>query len=324
MTSVSAKIGPESGAEVPAAPRAPSYTLRPDSFTESAAARLRRIVLGLAYACHPRRIAALPSLLFWTAADFLRGGTRVPDPSRVVENPDAFAGVCRDISPQTILAAARLGFYPWCHVGPLKWWTRNNRMVLFFDDHHIAKRFRSTMRNSPYRVTFDTAFDEVIRACAEPRSNRAHALTWITPKIMRLYAELHRMGYAHSVEVWDADGRLAGGCYGVAVGKVFITESQFHRQNNASKIGYHVLNHHLAKWGFVINDNKGWTEATAAMGFREIPRAQFEAILAEHARHGDRLAPWMVEDDPATVAASIALTPPARGCATHSSTGSSN
>lgn len=275
----------------------------PDIFVETLPSKASRWLLGIAYACHPKRIGTLPALWLWTTVDLLRGGTRIPDPKRTVASPDTFAGVCRNPTTETLVAAARLGFYPWCHVGLLKWWTRQNRMVLFFDDHRIAKRFRSTMRNAGYRVTFDTAFDEVMKGCAEPRQNRWHNLTWITPKIMRLYADMHRAGYAHSVEVWDRNGQLVGGTYGVAVGRIFVTESQFFRQPNASKVGFHVLNHHLAKWGFLLNDNKGWTEATAAMGFREIPRAEFEKLLSEHANCADRCGPWHIEDDVATVAA---------------------
>ncbi len=267
------------------------------NFSESRHETARRWALGLAYALQPSRIGDVPLLLAGMARDALTGGTRIPDPSRTLSRPDTFGGICRGISPETILEAGRRGFYPWCHIGPLKWWTRARRMVLLLPEHHIAKRFRPMMRKSNWRVTFDTAFDEVIKACAAPRSNRAHSLTWITPKIMRLYAELHRQGHAHSVEVWGEDGRLIGGAYGLAVGRVFITESQFFREPNASKMGYHVLNHHLAKWGFVLNDNKGWTEATEKMGFKLIPRAEFEALLAIHARTPLRTGAWTVEDD---------------------------
>lgn len=266
-------------------------------FRETPAETLRRWVLGLAYALQPSRIGDVPFLILGMARDALRGGTRVPEQSRTLSRPDTFGGICRGLSPETILEAGRLGFYPWCHVGPLKWWTRAERMVLLLPGHHIAKRFRPMMKKSNRRVTFDTAFDEVIRACAEPRSNRAHALTWITPRIMSLYSELHRQGHAHSVEVWDEEGNLIGGSYGLAVGRVFITESQFFREPNASKMGYHVLNHHLAKWGFVLNDNKGWTEATERMGFRLIPRTGFESLLSQHAHTPLRTGKWTVEDD---------------------------
>jgi leucyl/phenylalanyl-tRNA--protein transferase len=271
-------------------------------FRESVKQTATRWLLGTAYACHPKRIGDLPHLALALATDMARGSTVLPDPARTWRRPDTFGGVCRDITPETILAAARLGFFPWCHCGPLKWWTREKRMVLFFPEHHIAKRFRGMMKKSDYRVTFDTAFDEVMMACAEPRSNRGHALTWVTPRIMRLYSGLHRLGHAHSVEVWSADGHLVGGSYGVAVGRVFVTESQFFREPNASKMGFHLLNQHLDKWGFVVNDNKGWTEATAAMGFREIPRADYEAVLAAHACDDIRPGPWSPEWDLAEAA----------------------
>ncbi|MGQ0672895.1 MAG: leucyl/phenylalanyl-tRNA--protein transferase [Hyphomicrobium sp.] len=278
---------------------------RSGTFRETWSEAAMRNVLGVAYACRPKRIVDLPHLVYHCAADLMRGGTRQPSQSRTWSRPDTFAGLCRNLSPASVLAAARLGFFPWCHCGPLKWWTREERMVLFFDEHHIAKRFRSIMKKSPYRVTFDTAFEEVIRACAEPRQNRRLSLTWITPKIMRLYTALHAAGHAHSVEVWDEQGRLVGGTYGVAVGKVFVTESQFFREPNASKLGYHLLNHHLAKWGFLVNDNKGWTEATSAMGFREIPRSEYEALLRQHAETDHKTGPWRAEDDLATVAAMV-------------------
>jgi leucyl/phenylalanyl-tRNA--protein transferase len=271
-------------------------------FQESWKSLARRWLFGTAFALKPSRIASVPYLLWYAAVDVLGGGTRVPDPARARPRPDSFGGICRDLSPETILAAARIGFFPWSHFGPIKWWTRAERMVLFFPEQHIAKRFRPMMRKSPWRVTFDTAFDEVIKACAEPRSNRRFAMTWITPKIMRLYAELHDQGHAHSVEVWGEDGRLIGGCYGVSVGRVFVTESLFFREHNASKMGYHVLNYHLAKWGYVINDTKDWTEMSAAAGFRLVPRSEFEAILAQSAHEGGRAGRWSIEADIAAVA----------------------
>ena len=93
---------------------------------------------------------------------------------------------------------------------------------------------------------------------------------------------LHDLGFAHSFEVWSADGRLIGGGYGIAIGRVFYTESQFSRESNTSKMGFASLNHHLAKWGFVLNDGKDFTPTIDAMGFRAIPRAEFEAMLREH------------------------------------------
>jgi leucyl/phenylalanyl-tRNA---protein transferase len=103
--------------------------------------------------------------------------------------------------------------------------------------------------------------------------------------------------------VWSEDGRLVGGGYGIAVGRIFVTESQFSRESNTSKMGFAMLNHHLAKWGFLLNDSKQHTPTIEAMGFREIPRAEFETLLAEHADAIVKQGPWTVETDLAAIAA---------------------
>jgi leucyl/phenylalanyl-tRNA--protein transferase len=279
---------------------------RAELFRESWNTWAQRWVLGSVYALRPNRIATVPNLLWNCAADILKGGTAVPDPERTRPVPDTFGGVCRDISAETILAAAQKGFYPWCHCGPLKWWTREKRMVLFFHEYHIAKRLRRDMRKAPYRVTFDQAFPEVISACAGHRSYNRHSLTWITPQIMRLYADLFDQGHAHSFEVWDAEGKLVGGGYGLSVGRVFVTESQFSLAPNTSKMGFAVLNYHLAKWGYVLNDGKDFTPTIDSMGFHHIPRAEYESILKENGTVGEmggKVGHWTTEADLATVAA---------------------
>ncbi|MGZ5890108.1 MAG: leucyl/phenylalanyl-tRNA--protein transferase, partial [Hyphomicrobium sp.] len=110
-------------------------------------------------------------------------------------------------------------------------------------------------------------------------------------------------GHAHSFEVWSEDGRLVGGGYGIAVGRIFFTESQFSRESNTSKMGFATLNHHLAKWGFLVNDGKQHTPVIEAMGFREIPRAEFEALLDEHGTAVVRPGAWTVDADLAAIAA---------------------
>ena len=166
----------------------------------------------------------------------------------------------------------------------MKWWSPPVRSLLFFDELHIAKRLRRQMRQGQYTVTFDRDFDAVIKACAAARTGRWH-VTWITPKIMHAYADAFDAGHAHSFEVWNEKGELAGGGYGVAVGNSFVTESQFSREPNTSKIGFTVLNWHLAQWGFAFNDGKVLTPTTRDMGFREIPRSDFLARLGEAAKN---------------------------------------
>ena len=205
-----------------------------------------------------------------------------------------------DLAPATLLDAYGRGLYPFCHLGPLKWWAPRERMVLFFPEFHIAKRLRRQIRNGGYRVTFDRAFADVIRACAKPRAGKA-PLTWITPRIMAAYAEAFDAGHAHSFEVWSADGDLIGGGYGLAFGRMFATESQFSFEPNTSKIGFTVLNWHLAQWGFVLNDGKHFTPTIDGMGFRAISRDAFTALCQDHGREPYRVGRWSIEADLAAV-----------------------
>ncbi|MGE0022246.1 MAG: leucyl/phenylalanyl-tRNA--protein transferase [Hyphomicrobium sp.] len=277
-----------------------------DTYSEPLRLTVQRWVLGTLFALKPERIRDLPLLLAYTARDILEGGTRIPDQKKTFPRPDTFAGVCRGLSPDTMLAALRLGFFPWCHVGPMKWWTREKRMVLFFADHKLEKRCLREMKKNAYHMTFDTAFDDVVRECAAPRSYNWHTLTWITPAIRRLYAELHRRGHAHSFEIWNEQGALVGGGFGIAIGRIFISDSLFSRERDVSKMASSALYYHLAKWGFVLCDGRDFTPMQEAMGYREIPRAEHERLLAEHAGGEVRPGPWRAEADLATVAQWVA------------------
>ena len=141
----------------------------------------------------------------------------------------------------------------------------------------------------------------MITGCAGRRQGRGH-LTWITPRIMRAYAELYDAGLVHSFEVWNKQGELAGGGYGVVLNGVFFIESQFSAEANTSKFGFSVLNWHLAKWGFALADNKWSTPTTLQMGFRMIPRAEFLLHLADGIGHAGKTGRWDVEDGPKAVA----------------------
>ena len=202
----------------------------------------------------------------------------------------------RPADPRNTLEAYAKGLYPFCHVGPLKWWSPSQRWVLFFDRTHLEKNLRRTLRQKKFTVTFDRDFGGVIRACAEPRQGRRH-LTWISRPIIETFTELHDMGHAHSVEVWDKDGNLVGGLYGLAVGGVFFTESQFFRARDASKVGFAVLNQHLQAWGFAMNDGKNETPHLRQTGFEAIPRADFERILADHAKPPRPIGRWGVDPE---------------------------
>jgi leucyl/phenylalanyl-tRNA--protein transferase len=206
-----------------------------------------------------------------------------------------------DLSVHTLLEAYRKGLFAFGHFGPLKWLSLDERCVLFCDEFHISKTVRRLLRQQRYRVTFDADFEGVIKACAGRRPGKWH-VTWITPRVMRAFAAMQDAGHVHSFEVWNKDGELVGGGYGVALNGVFFIESQFSRESHTSKFGFSVLNWHLAKWGFVLNDNKWATPTTTQMGFRMIPRAEFLAHLARTTHNGGPAGRWQVETDTKTVA----------------------
>jgi leucyl/phenylalanyl-tRNA--protein transferase len=284
----------------PAAPSGRSDR-RAALFRESPLDIAERWALGLAWALMPSRIAGVPNLLRLHAREMLAPDYALPDPEQTFAQPPGLAGIVHDFAATTLLAASRRGLYPFAHIGPLKWWSPPERSVLFFNELHIAKRLRRQMRQSQYTVTFDRDFEGVIAGCAGHRAGRWH-LTWITPTIMRAYAELFDAGHAHSFEVWNERGELVGGGYGVAVGASFMTESQFSGEPNTSKIAFAVLNWHLARWGFAFNDGKLMTPTCRDMGFREIPRAEFLSRLRDAERTPGRPGCWQVEADVAMVA----------------------
>ena len=284
---------------VPGLPDLPDR--RAELFRETSREKLQRWVLGLAWAVKPERIAGLPALGRLWASDLIAPGRDLPCADAALTRPAGLCGIARDLSVPTLVAAHRRGLYPFAHIAPPKWWCPPERCVLAFEDFHIAKTLRRLLRQNRYRVTFDTDFCSVIKACAGRRLGKWQ-LTWITPQIMHAYAELHDAGYAHSFEVWNGAGELVGGGYGVAVGGAFTVESQFTRESHTSKLGFAVLNWHLAHWGFQLNDNKGPTRNTLEMGFRVVPRDVFLARMAEAMRVADRARRWEVETDLRTVA----------------------
>jgi leucyl/phenylalanyl-tRNA--protein transferase len=151
--------------------------------------------------------------------------------------------------------------------------------VLFPDELHVSRSLNKLLRQRRYQVTFDQDFPAVIRACAAPRQYADG--TWITEAMQNAYLELHRRGYAHSVEVWD-DGLLVGGLYGLAMGQLFFGESMFSRADNASKFGFAKLVEHLKDSGFVLIDCQMPTDHLHSLGARAIPRREFAGYLAQY------------------------------------------
>jgi leucyl/phenylalanyl-tRNA---protein transferase len=221
---------------------------------------------------------------------WLHGNAPFPAPETALEEPNGLLAAGGDLSPQRLLAAYHSGIFPWYSEGePILWWSPDPRMVLFPDELTVSRSLGKTLRNSSYEVRFDSAFGRVIRACAQPRPGQSG--TWITSAMRRAYKELHHLGYAHSVETW-IDGELAGGLYGVALGRVFFGESMFSRRSNASKIALVALVNRLKQDDFTMIDCQVHTDHLQTLGAKSIPRAAFLRRLAELLHYPSAQGSW--------------------------------
>ena len=275
-------------------------TRRVALFREGLTSRAQRWALGIVWALMPSRIRGLPNLLRLCLNELVAPNYTLPNPERALDRPYGLAGIAHDLTLPTLLAAYRSGLYPLAHIAPLKWWSPPQRSLLFFKNLHISNNLRRLMRQKRYTVTFDSDFEKVIVGCAGSRPGRWH-LTWISPRIMRAYAEAFDAGHVHSFEVWNRSGNLVAGGYGIAIGAAFSAESQFSHEANASRIGMTMLNWHLAKWGYKFNDGKLMGPLWYNMGFREIPRHDFLARLADAVQAQGKNGRWQVETDLETV-----------------------
>jgi leucyl/phenylalanyl-tRNA--protein transferase len=218
-----------------------------------------------------------------------------PPAQRALREPNGLLAAGADLSLHRLLEAYRHGIFPWYSEGePVLWWSPDPRMVLFPAEIAISRSLRKRLRNAEYEVRVDTCFKRVMEACAEPRDGQAG--TWITDEMLAAYTALHAAGMAHSVETL-IDGELAGGLYGVAIGRVFSGESMFMRVTDASKI---ALAHHarqLERWDFGVIDCQMNTSHLASLGAREIPRKEFLRLLSELVNYPTHTGPWRLDDD---------------------------
>jgi leucyl/phenylalanyl-tRNA--protein transferase len=202
---------------------------------------------------------------------------RFPDPGYALEEPNGLLAVGGDLSPARLLNAYRQGIFPWySDEQPILWWSPNPRAVLFPDKLKISRSLRKNLRKRAFHVTLDTDFTSVIQACSEPRDDSDG--TWITDEMKQAYIQLHRIGFAHSVECWEGD-ELVGGLYGVSMGKVFFGESMFSRRSDASKIGFAHLVEQLKEWEFGLIDCQVHSSHLASLGAEDVPRGEFLELL---------------------------------------------
>jgi leucyl/phenylalanyl-tRNA--protein transferase len=179
------------------------------------------------------------------------------------------------LTPGLLLEAYSMGLFPMGEPdGTLSWHRPRHRGILPIADFHVPRRLHRYLKAHPFEVRFDTAFEDVIKGCADREE------TWITPVIFEAYAALHRLGHAHSAEVWRC-GRLVGGVYGVSLGAAFFGESMFSRETQASKVALVYLQRHLRDCGFRLHDTQWTTAHLAQFGGREIPQSDYMRLLGE-------------------------------------------
>jgi leucyl/phenylalanyl-tRNA---protein transferase len=218
-----------------------------------------------------------------------------PPVTAALRNPNGLLAAGADLSTERLLDAYARGIFPWFgEDDPLLWWSPDPRMVLWLRELHVSRSLRRTIRARRYEVTLDRSFRDVMLGCAKPRVSGDG--TWITAEMIAAYTRLAMLGYAHSVEVWSGSA-LAGGLYGVALGRMFFGESMFSRSTDASKVGLALLIKQLERWSFEVIDCQMATSHLKSLGAREIPRAEF-------LRHVKRLTkcepippPWALDED---------------------------
>ncbi|MFB6261218.1 MAG: leucyl/phenylalanyl-tRNA--protein transferase [Thiohalorhabdaceae bacterium] len=216
-----------------------------------------------------------------------------PDPEQAA-SPEGIVAIGGDLDVGRLVQAYRQGIFPWYNeYEPILWWSPDPRLVLYPNQLHVSRSLRKALKRTSLRITFDADFPGVIRGCAEPRGDGPDgAGTWLDPQMIRAYQRLHAHGLAHSVEAWDEAGNLAGGLYGVALGRVFFGESMFTRVTDASKMAFVHTVRTLADYGYRLIDCQVYSDHLAHFGAVEIPRSRFLLELDRALAEPEPAKPW--------------------------------
>lgn len=206
---------------------------------------------------------------------------------------DGIVAVGGDLSPERLLLAYRLGIFPWFNEeDPIIWHSPEERFILLLDDLHISKSMRRVLNSNKFKITFDTNFAFIIQQCAQVKRKDEDS-TWITKEMIDAYSELHHLGFAHSVEVWQ-DDTIVGGVYGLSLGKCFFAESMFYTATNASKFAIIKLVELLKQKDFHFVDAQVYTEHVETLGAKEIPRGKFMQLLQDGLQHESWIGKWTI------------------------------
>jgi leucyl/phenylalanyl-tRNA--protein transferase len=203
--------------------------------------------------------------------------TKLSFPPVHLSEPDGLLAIGGDLSPERLLLAYRNGIFPWYEGEYILWWSPDPRCVLFPEELKVSHSMKQLLKRDAFTFTINKAFDEVIKTCKQI-NRKSQASTWITDDVENAYLHMHGLGYAHSAEVWQ-DGQLAGGLYGLRMGKVFFGESMFSNVSNASKYAFINYVQQLHSEGVELIDCQVHTTHLESMGARMIPRKEFLQLL---------------------------------------------
>ena len=202
---------------------------------------------------------------------------KFPDVSTAFTEPDGLLAASELLTPALVIDAYKRGIFPWYSDGqPVLWWSPDPRCVLYPERFHISRSFKRTLNNNPFEIKTNTAFKDVMLACAKPRTDDTG--TWITQKMLDVYCQLHDAGIAHSVECWH-DGELAGGVYGLVLGDIYFGESMFSKKKDASKVAMH---HICSTIKPSLIDAQVYSPHLASLGAETIDRGDFIKHIQSH------------------------------------------
>lgn len=215
-------------------------------------------------------------------------------PPPELAEPSGLLAVGGDLSAKRLILAYSSGIFPWYNEGlPILWHSPDPRMVLRAGDLHVGRSLAKEIRRGTYEIRLDTAFREVMEACAETKRPDQDG-TWITGEMLEAYVELYRLGFAHSTEAWK-DGELVGGLYGVSLGAAYFGESMFARAPDASKVAFVTLVRQMTRWGIELIDCQVKTAHLTRFGAAEEPRPRFLSALAEALEKPTRRGAWKLD-----------------------------
>ncbi len=228
-----------------------------------------------------------PLRLYRLAAD---PAAPFPPVELALDEPDGLLAIGGDLSPPRFLNAYRSGIFPWYSEGePILWWSPARRAVFRTDGVHVPRRLRRTLRHSGWTVRADSEFADVVAGCMAPRRDQDG--TWITEDMRVAYLELHRLGHAHSIDVFEGDA-LIGGVMGLGIGAMFCGDSMFSRRSGASTLALAALAHRLQEWGWPCIDAQVPNAHTQRLGVEVWPRAAYLAALGEALNQPGRTGAW--------------------------------